>query len=168
MPVRDLDWFMAPRLGIEVIANRGASGIDGFVSTALGAAATRSPTVALAGDISLLHDQTGFLIQPRPDLVIVAINNDGGGIFSFLPQASFPADFERLFGTPHGVDLGALARVHGLKHQRLDEGGQLPGLIRDGLSAGGCHLVEIVTDRQENVARHRQLTARVVEALAAQ
>ncbi len=87
------------------------------MSVALGAGAV-GPAVALAGDLSLLHDQNGFLVDPRPDLVMVVVNNDGGGIFSFLPQAAFAETFERLFGTPTGIDLAKLADVYGLIHQR--------------------------------------------------
>ena len=116
MPVRDLDWFAGPGPSMTVISNRGASGIDGLVSVALAAGAV-GPSVALVGDLSLLHDQNGFLVAPRPDLVLVVVNNDGGGIFSFLPQAAFAESFERLFGTPTGIDLAKLADVYGLVSQ---------------------------------------------------
>ena len=119
MPVRDVEWFAAPRAGVDVYSNRGANGIDGVVSTAVGVAlATRRPTTVLIGDVAVLHDTNGMLMASSRDidLTIVVVDNDGGGIFSFLPQAtSLPPDtFERLFGTPHGVDLIALAAVHGI------------------------------------------------------
>jgi 2-succinyl-5-enolpyruvyl-6-hydroxy-3-cyclohexene-1-carboxylate synthase len=162
MPVRDLDWFARTGPMRTVISNRGASGIDGLVSVALGAGAV-GPAVALAGDLSLLHDQNGFLVDPRPDLVMVVVNNDGGGIFSFLPQAAFAETFERLFGTPTGIDLAKLADVYGLIYQDVEAASDLASSVADGLEKGGVHLIEVRTDRNENVALHRRLTARVVE-----
>ena len=162
MPVRDLDWFAGPGPSMTVISNRGASGIDGLVSVALAAGAV-APAVALAGDLSLLHDQNGFLVAPRPDLVLVVVNNDGGGIFSFLPQAAFVESFERLFGTPTGIDLAKLADVYGLVHKNVEEPHELTTSVVDGLERGGVHLIEVRTDRNENAALHRRLTARVLE-----
>jgi 2-succinyl-5-enolpyruvyl-6-hydroxy-3-cyclohexene-1-carboxylate synthase len=164
MPVRDLDWFARPGPPMRVISNRGASGIDGLVSVALGAGAV-GPSVALVGDLSLLHDQNGFLVAPRPDLVLVVVNNDGGGIFSFLPQAGFPESFEQLFGTPTGIDFSQLAAVHGLSYNHVEKASELASAVTGGLEAGGVHLIEIKTDRAENVTLHRKLTARVVEAV---
>ena len=169
MPVRDLALFMRPREGLRVLANRGASGIDGFVSTALGVAAgSDGPTFALAGDLSVLHDQNGFLPGPtsRPDLVMVVLNNDGGGIFSFLPQAQLPAGYETLFGTPHGIDFARLAQLHGLGHRRVDRAEAFPDAVLGAGAEGGIQLVEIRTARAANVDLHRRLEAAVVQALA--
>lgn len=168
MPVRDLDLFMAARDGLRVVSNRGASGIDGFVSTALGvAAASSAPTVALGGDLTFLHDRNGWLIEPLPPVVMVVVNNNGGGIFSFLPQASFPDRFETLFGTPRPVSFEAMAREHGLSYQRIERSDQLRPAIDSGISAGSGHLLEVRTDRTENVNRHRHLTSLVVKEMSA-
>ena len=168
MPVRDLDLTMHPRSGLRVLANRGASGIDGFVSTALGiAAADRGPVFALGGDLSVLHDQNGFLPSPtgRPDLVMVVLNNDGGGIFSFLPQARFPRGYETLFGTPHGIDFANLAALHGLGHRRLDSAGDLADRVLAARVAGGIQLVEVRTDRAANLDLHRRIEQAALTAL---
>lgn len=121
-PVRDVALAAVPRAGLTVRANRGVAGIDGTVSTAIGAAlAHAGPSVALLGDLTLLHDTTGLYLgpdEPRPDLTLVVLNDDGGGIFHLLEQGS-PAharSFERVFGTPTGVDLRALAAAAGVGH----------------------------------------------------
>ena len=168
MPVRDLAMFMRPRDGLRVLANRGTSGIDGFVSTALGvAAAHEGPSFALAGDLSLLHDQNGFLPGPtgRADLVVVVVNNDGGGIFSFLPQAGIPDGYEALFGTPHGIDFARYAELYGIGHRRLDAADELPDAVLGASAAGGIHLVEVRTDRTVNRELHRQLETAAAQAL---
>ncbi|HEX2295060.1 MAG TPA: thiamine pyrophosphate-dependent enzyme, partial [Actinomycetota bacterium] len=160
MPVRDLDWFMVPRDGLRVTGNRGANGIDGFVSTTLGVAlASDAPVLALAGDLSMLHDQNGLLLarSGEVDAVFVVLNNDGGGIFSFLPQAGAVPEFERTFATPHGVDFAQLARVYGCRHALLDDAPALHAAVDDALSAGGVHLIEARTDRAANVELHREL-----------
>src|SRR5207249_5828059 len=131
--VRDLEWFMRPRRGLRALGNRGASGINGFASTALGVAlAGGGPTFALAGDLSLIHDQNGLLMaRSEPiDLVLVVANNDGGGIFEFLPQAELPEHFERLFITPHGLDLSLLARLHGGRYARVERASELGPAVR--------------------------------------
>jgi len=157
MPVRDLSVFMDPS-DITVHANRGASGIDGFVSTALGVAIGRgAPTVALAGDLSMLHDANGLLLAERPDCTFVVVDNDGGGIFSFLPQANHPETFEQVFGTPHGRDFADLARFHGIPHRSVSDPADLMGAIRASLEAGGVSIVSVRTDRADNVEVHREL-----------
>jgi 2-succinyl-5-enolpyruvyl-6-hydroxy-3-cyclohexene-1-carboxylate synthase len=168
MPIRDLEWYTAAVRPVSVLANRGANGIDGVVSTAVGVAlASDRPTVLLIGDVAFLHDSNGLLgaTSRGVDLVVVVVDNDGGGIFSFLPQGERldPARFERLFGTPHGVDLAALASVHGATASMVDDVG--PALVA-ALAAGGVHVVVVRTDRADNLALHRRLNAAIADAVA--
>jgi 2-succinyl-5-enolpyruvyl-6-hydroxy-3-cyclohexene-1-carboxylate synthase len=169
MPVRDLDLTMHPRDDLRVLANRGASGIDGTVSTASGVAlGGGAPVTLLIGDLALLHDGNGFLLSPdaeRLDLVTVVVDNDGGGIFHLLPQAAYPGSFERVFGTPHGRDLGHLARLHDLAYAPVERAADVPGLVTDAHAAGGRHLIHVRTDRVENAELHRRLQRVVAEAL---
>jgi 2-succinyl-5-enolpyruvyl-6-hydroxy-3-cyclohexene-1-carboxylate synthase len=169
MPIRDLEWYARPTVAIEVHANRGTNGIDGVVSTAVGVALAdpSRPTALLIGDVAFLHDANGLLGAAARgiDLVIVVVDNDGGGIFSFLPPADAvaPDRFELLYGTPHGLDLVALASAHGTAARRVTDVG--PALA-DALTAGGVHVLVVGTDRAENVAVHHRLNAAVAEALA--
>ncbi len=173
MPVRDVEWFAAPRSGLRVLANRGANGIDGVVSTAVGVAlaarGTGAATVVLIGDVALLHDSNALLgLGDRGiDLTVVVVDNDGGGIFSFLPQgAALGANrFEQLFGTPHGVDLSVLAAAHGLITVEPATGADVTDAVRASIGAGGARLVQIRTDRITNVQVHDELNAAVAEAL---
>lgn len=168
MPVRDLEWYgpPAPR-GVRVLANRGANGIDGVTSTALGVALSGAPTVALLGDVAFLHDTNALLgLGGRGvDLLVVVLDNDGGGIFSFLPQAAALSEdrFEQLFGTPHGVDLLALARAHGVPADRIAERGELDAALGAWVQDGGTRVVVVPSDRASN----RELHARLNEAVAA-
>jgi 2-succinyl-5-enolpyruvyl-6-hydroxy-3-cyclohexene-1-carboxylate synthase len=167
MPARDLDRHMTPRADVRVLASRGASGIDGLVSSAIGAALTHQaagggPAVALLGDLAVLHDAPGLVlgpVEPRPDLCLVAVNNDGGGIFSLLEQAAYAESFERLFGTPHGTDFAALAAAAGLPYLRVDSGSALA----KPLAEAGLRLVEVRTDRADGA----KLRAAIGEACAA-
>ncbi len=168
MPVRDLEWYGAPRTGVAVFANRGANGIDGVTSTALGVAlAHGAPTTLLIGDIAFLHDSNGLLgaVRREVDLTAVVVDNDGGGIFSFLPQAQqLPADrFEQLFGTPHGVDIEALARAHGIAAETVES----PDAFRKAVSAehAGVRVLRVVTDRAANVDAHDGVHRAVRSAL---
>jgi len=163
LPVRDADLFGLPRGDIRVLASRGASGIDGTVSAAIGAAlAHGGPAFALIGDLAFLHDAPGLALgpdEPRPDLCLIVVNNDGGGIFSALEQAAFIGSFERLFGTPHGAGLHHLAAAFGLPYQRLD----LPEDLGKALQGTGLRIVEAQTDRATGAA----LRARLREAASA-
>ncbi|MFF5207736.1 2-succinyl-5-enolpyruvyl-6-hydroxy-3-cyclohexene-1-carboxylic-acid synthase [Streptosporangium sp. NPDC000396] len=154
MPIRDLDQAMRPRRGLRILANRGAAGIDGVVSTAMGAAlAHNGPAYALLGDLTFLHDQNGLILgprEPRPDLCLVVVNNDGGGIFSLLPQAALRDPFERVFGTAHGVDLAHVAAATGTPYSFVSEPDQLPKALR----GEGLRIVEARTDREPNAVLH--------------
>jgi 2-succinyl-5-enolpyruvyl-6-hydroxy-3-cyclohexene-1-carboxylate synthase len=172
LPIRDLDHHMAPRSGLRVLANRGASGIDGLVSSAIGAALAHQAdaggtAAALLGDLALLHDAPGLLLGPeerRPDLRLIVANNDGGGIFSLLEQASFPGPFERVFGTPHGTDLAALGAAAGIAYRRVGTASELAeelGAPRH----SGLRLVEVRTDRADQAALRAELAKAAVQAL---
>ncbi len=155
IPVRALEWCMAPRTGLRVLANRGANGIDGFVSTAVGVAGASAParTVALCGDLCFLHDVNGLLGATAPATFVV-IDNDGGGIFSYLPAAELP-EFESLFATPHGLDLVEVARAHGTHAERIDGTGKLLEAVL--APADGPRVFVVPVDRQASVERHRAL-----------
>ena len=163
MPVRDLEWFGGPSAIAH--SNRGANGIDGVVSTALGLALHDRPVVVLVGDIAFLHDGGALtaLAQRRRDLRIVVVDNDGGGIFSFLPQASALAGerFEQLFGTPHGTDVVAVARAHGLDAETVSA----TDALRERLGRSGPTVTRVPTDRAANVAIHAALNAAIADAL---
>jgi 2-succinyl-5-enolpyruvyl-6-hydroxy-3-cyclohexene-1-carboxylate synthase len=171
MPVRDVDAFAAPRDGLRLVANRGVSGIDGFVATSLGVAAvTGGPVAALCGDLSLLHDATSLLgaAGRRPGVVLVVCDNDGGGIFSFLPQADLPApSFETLFATPHGLDLADLAVAARLPCQRLTKASELGPALEAALGRGGTEVLLVPGDRAANRARHTEVIEAVAAAYAA-
>jgi 2-succinyl-5-enolpyruvyl-6-hydroxy-3-cyclohexene-1-carboxylate synthase len=150
MPVRDIDVTMAARADVRVLASRGASGIDGTVSSAIGAAlAHGGPAFALIGDLAFLHDSAGLVIgpgEPRPDLCLVVVNNDGGGIFAGLEQAAFPGVFERVFGTPHGASLSHLAAAFGVPYALAEQ----PGDLVKAVSGSGLRVVEARTDGPAN------------------
>lgn len=171
MPIRDLEWYAAPRDGLRVLANRGANGIDGVVSTAVGVAIeTEGPVTVLIGDVALLHDSNALLgLAARDlDITIVVVDNRGGGIFEFLPQAtSLPRDmFEQLFGTPHDVDIAMLAAAHGISTTRVHEPDGLLSALEIASCAPGTHVVLVRTDRQLNVAVHDEVHAAVAASLS--
>jgi 2-succinyl-5-enolpyruvyl-6-hydroxy-3-cyclohexene-1-carboxylate synthase len=168
MPVRDVESFAAPRAGVRFLANRGVNGIDGFVSTAFGvAAASTEPVVALLGDLCFLHDANGLLgaASRGLDAIFVVVDNDGGGVFSFLPQADLPEHFETLFGTPHHVDLAALARLHALPVEEVSSPAALTGAVQAAVAGGGVRVVLVRTNRASNVTRHRELWTAVARAI---
>ncbi len=174
MPVRDVESFARPRAGLRFHSNRGVNGIDGFVSTVLGVAAAAAagdghgPVVGLCGDLTFLHDAGGLLEASRRslDALFVVIDNRGGGIFSFLPQAALAeAQFETLWGTPHHIDLIALCSVHGIPAIRIASASDLARAVTAAIEAGGVRALVVSTDRNANVAHHRRAHALVAEAL---
>jgi 2-succinyl-5-enolpyruvyl-6-hydroxy-3-cyclohexene-1-carboxylate synthase len=162
MPIRDVEWYAPRRADVHVLANRGANGIDGVVSTALGVALAGAPTWLLIGDLALLHDAGALLgCRGRPlRLRLVVVDNAGGGIFSFLPQAqALPAaDFERFFGTPQAVDVPALLGVHGIPTVVATTAAEVDA----GLAALAASIEPVValvvrTERAANVEEHERL-----------
>ncbi len=171
LPIRDLDQHMRPRQGPRILASRGASGIDGIASSAIGAAlahqaAGGGPAVALLGDLALLHDAPGLMLgpsEPRPDLCVIVANNDGGGIFSMLEQAALAGPFERVFGTPHGAGLAELAAAACLPYLRVEQADELAGAL---LEISGLSLVEVRTNRADQAALRQRLAGAAAAALA--
>lgn len=177
MPVRDLEAFAGETPG-RVFANRGVNGIDGLVSTVLGVAAgsgaapperAGGPVIGLLGDLAFLHDAGGLLGAPGRGLaaVFVVVDNRGGGIFSFLPQAGLPSErFELLFGTPPDADLVAVAQAYGVPAERVDRAADVAPAVERALGAGNIRVVVVPTgDRTANVDRHRQAWRAVAEAV---
>ncbi len=156
-----------------MLANRGANGIDGVLSTALGVAAagSRGGVVVLLGDLAFLYDAGALLVGGGdgrgPDLDVVVVDNQGGGIFSFLSQAASqpPERFERMWGTPQGADIAAVARAYGAHAEEVADMGGLASAL-DGHGPGtGVRVFVVKTDRAENVAVHRRLYAAVEAAV---
>lgn len=174
MPVRDLDtFFWSSDRRIRVLSNRGANGIDGVVSSALGASAgaeqeeLHGPAMLVIGDLSFFHDLNGLLAARLHglNLTIVLINNDGGGIFSFLPQAAYTAHFEQLFGTPTGLDFRLAVQMYGGLYSRAESWEQFRRLARQGMESGGLQVIEVATERTSNVKMHRHLWEAVRKTL---
>lgn len=167
-PVRDVERLAGPRPDVTVLANRGVAGIDGTISTAVGATVARGgPAVALLGDLTFLHDLTGLLLgdgEPAPDLTLVVPDNDGGGIFAQLePGADRHArDYRRVFGTPHGRDLVAVAQSLGWAASRVSTAAELPGVLR----LGGPRVVVVRTDQRAEADLARQVREAAAQALA--
>ena len=175
MPVRDLDTFAETTASrpapLAVGANRGASGIDGAIASAVGfAAGLRAPVGALLGDLAVLHDLGSLAVlarAPRP-VVLVVVNNDGGGIFSFLPALADQEDvFERCFGTPHGYRFEHACRMFSLDYHRPATRAETRASLERCFAAGRPALIEVGTGRDENLALHRRLSAEVGAAIEA-
>lgn len=166
MPIRDLDLFAMPRPH-QLTANRGASGIDGLLACAAGwAQGLQTPAVALLGDLSTLHDLSSLAILARsqPPLAVVAVNNGGGGIFSFLPISSFQAGFESHFATAHGWRLAPIAAAFGIDTQTVQTGAALSAALADFTAHPRPMFIEAITDRAENADLHRRLHRAAIDA----
>lgn len=169
MPIRDVDsFFCNGSKPIRVMANRGANGIDGLVSTAMGISAVEEGTVLLLGDLSFYHDMNGLLAAKlhQLNITIIVVNNDGGGIFSFLSQASLPKHFEVLFGTPTGLDYEHAIKMYGGQFHRVTGWEQFRKAFLASQQEGGLQVIELPTDRQLNVELHRQIWPKMSSKLA--
>jgi 2-succinyl-5-enolpyruvyl-6-hydroxy-3-cyclohexene-1-carboxylate synthase len=168
MPIRDVEWFGTSTSGVTVHSNRGTNGIDGVISTAVGVAlSTKARVTVLIGDVACLHDSNGLWALSRRDvdLTIVVTNNDGGSIFSFLPQAQIVSnsDFELLYGTPHGASFEHLAATHGIAYEHVTSVKDLEATLQ----RGGTRLIELPCDRFANVSQHEALQLAIVAAVEA-
>jgi 2-succinyl-5-enolpyruvyl-6-hydroxy-3-cyclohexene-1-carboxylate synthase len=174
MPIRDLEWYAPAVEGPpEVLANRGANGIDGVVSTALGVGSVGGgPVVAVVGDLAFFHDLTAWVgaLPLDPGLTVVVVDNEGGGIFSFLPQRNSldRPTFEHLFATPQSVEVASVARGLGLEVVQVSTIADVVDAIRDAASSGTTSVVQVkVPERDSNVAHHDALNSLVAERVAA-
>jgi len=172
MPVRDVETFFPARDdGPRVLANRGANGIDGTVSTAFGAAAAapHGPAVLLLGDVALAHDVGGLLAATRLGLklTIVLIDNDGGGIFDFLPvsRTQPPEDYVQHVATPHGLDFSKAAALYGCGFERAEDLEGFRAALGRALAADRTTIVSVRTEREENVSLHRQIWEAVAKSV---
>ena len=188
MPVRDVEWFAAPRDGApQVISNRGANGIDGVISTIMGVAASVAarrddevaesdpsrlggPVVGLVGDLAFFHDLSGLvwgLLEQPPPVTIVVVDNAGGGIFSFLSYPGVVARdvFERGFGTPQSSSVAEVARALGCRVTEIDDLDAFDAAFEVAVSRSGIDVLVVTTDREANVVHHAEVAERVVNAV---
>ncbi len=160
MPIRDLDsFFFNNKKGIKVMGNRGANGIDGIVSTALGVAKVSQPVYLVLGDLTFFHDLNGLLAAKLFNLnvTVLLINNNGGGIFSFLPQAEHPKHFELLFGTPLDLDFQHVIEMYGGSYVKIQDWDHYQKVFAEDLDSKGLRVLELSTDRDRNLGEHRDL-----------
>jgi 2-succinyl-5-enolpyruvyl-6-hydroxy-3-cyclohexene-1-carboxylate synthase len=163
MPVRDVEYvWPAGSRRTRPFFNRGANGIDGTLSTALGVAHGGRPAVLLTGDLALLHDTNGFLLRPklRGSLTVVLINNRGGGIFEHLPVAAFDPPFEEFFATPQEADFAKLCAAYGVAHVAVRDWPHFIELV-SALPAQGLRVLEVRTDRKRDAAQRKRLFAEI-------
>lgn len=168
MPIRDVDtFFNQTTKDIQIFANRGTNGIDGVTSTAIGIQAARKrPAYLLIGDLAFLHDVNGLIATrfQHTDLTIVIMNNDGGGIFSYLPQASEEAHFEQLFGTPTGLTFDSIAKMYDAQYEAVHTIDGFKEAVQKEKTAP-LKIIEVCTNRAENVSVHRQLWQNMLQGL---
>ncbi len=170
MPIRDVDTYFGKTVkDIKIFANRGANGIDGVVSTAFGIQEARKrPAWLLIGDLSFLHDVNGLIVSRfhETDITIVIMNNDGGGIFSYLPQANSGPHFEKLFGTPTGLTFEHIAAMYDAQYQSINNIEDFKVELEK-KKEKNIRIIEVFTDRAANVKAHRELWSEIVERLEA-
>ena len=157
MSIRDMDYFWATgRSQAMVYGNRGTNGIDGTVSTALGLSTNGKPTVMLTGDLSFFHDLNGLAIGKTQgmNLTIILHNNDGGGIFQYLPQKGTD-DFDYLFNTPQGIDYSGLATMYGLDYVKVTTNAELEQAMQQYIGTEGIHLIEVPTSKESSRELHK-------------
>jgi len=161
MPIRDMEMYGNSKLdNVPVISNRGVSGIDGNVASAVGyAQGSCKPVTFVIGDLALLHDLNSLALvaKSRHPVVVIAVNNDGGGIFSFLPIAETPRHFETCFGTPHGLQFSQAAKMFGLSYQHPATQSELEQSYIRAVESGKSAIIEIRTDRVQNLKEHKRI-----------
>lgn len=170
MPIRDIDtFFHSNQLNIRILANRGANGIDGVVSSALGASMYGEPMFLLIGDLSFFHDLNGLLAAKMHQLNIniIVINNNGGGIFSYLPQSSEPKHFEELFGTPTDLEFEYAVRMYNGDYKKVANWDEFHYAIGEAIKTKGLNVIEVPTNRDKNVEVHRKMWKHVSERINA-
>lgn len=167
MPIRDMDNYFVPQNPVRAYANRGANGIDGTVSSAFGMAMSANPAYLLTGDLTLFHDMNGLMLskQANLSLTIIVINNNGGGIFSFLPQATAKAYFEPMFGTPLNLSIQKIAMLYDASYVLVEDETTLAMHVKNSVS--GLKIIEVKSDRNKNVVAHKELIAQIKEAFDA-
>ncbi|MBN8209442.1 2-succinyl-5-enolpyruvyl-6-hydroxy-3-cyclohexene-1-carboxylic-acid synthase [Bacillus sp. NTK071] len=169
MPIRDLENFFYPQDNSpKVMGNRGANGIDGIVSTALGASTAYPFSVLVIGDLSFYHDMNGLLLAKlyQLNMTVIVVNNDGGGIFSFLPQREQETHFEQLFGTPLGLDYEHTASLYGASFDRVTNWEEFRSAFMNSRKVDGLSIIEVPTDRDTNLMLHREVFAKVKKVTA--
>lgn len=169
MPIRDLDsFFHVNDKKIKIYANRGANGIDGIVSTALGVANTHQPMFLLLGDLTFYHDLNGLLATKlhNVNITIILVNNNGGGIFSFLPQSKHPKHFEVLFGTPLDLSFEHAVKMYGGQFTSISNWSEFTEAMKKAILHEGLDVIEVPTIRQENADIHRELWENVSQEIS--
>ena len=165
MPIRDMDMYGLSEADAGIVAsNRGVSGIDGNIASAIGfACGAKSPVTLIIGDLAFLHDMNSLAMlksSPYP-VTIIVVNNNGGGIFSFLPIASAPRHYETCFGTPHGMEFAEVAAMHDVNYAHISTGKEFKSLYREFADSGRHGIIEVRTDRADNVKLHRTVQAQL-------
>lgn len=165
MPIRDLDNYLWPKAPLKIIGNRGANGIDGTISSAVGVATNLKPTYLLVGDLTLFHDMNGLRLVATlgVNLTIIVINNNGGGIFSFLPQAQAKNYFEQVFGTPLNIEIAKIAQLYEANYKNITTLTALKTELKQ--ITTGLRIIEISSNRANNVVEHQAIIEQIKHVL---